>query len=129
MSRATKYTFLLRFLPLLVWAIIILVLSVTPSPPAIDLGFFAWDKFQHAGAYALLTLFAGHAWRAFFRPGLAWTMAAVTAVIYGVLMEGAQSFTVVRVAEWGDVTADAVGALLVLLFVWAAIARRRKGIQ
>jgi len=48
------------------WAILVLwaSLDVKPFRPLVRL--LAWDKLQHAGAYALLTLFGGFALRTLF---------------------------------------------------------------
>lgn len=52
-----------RFLPgwllFVAWGILILWLSLIPSPPVIETGFLGWDKFQHAFAYGVFTLLAG----------------------------------------------------------------------
>lgn len=110
---------LFRLLPALTWGLIILVLSLAPAPPTFDLMVFSWDKFQHASAYALLTLLAGFASQPHFRRLVAWLLAFTTAVIYGGLMEIVQgTLSTVRTPEWGDLAADAVGAAVALFLVW-----------
>lgn len=106
---------IIRMLPLIGWALAILVLSLASDPPSLEISLASWDKFQHAAAYALLTFLAGIAFRPFCRrPATAWRLALAFAILYGALLEVAQSaFTSVRLAEWGDLVADAVGALAV----------------
>lgn len=100
-----------RWLPFIVWGGIVFWLSLIPSPPVPKTGILSWDKFQHAVAYGLLTIFAFN-WYASLSP--LWRrllLAAVTAVMFGALMEMAQGmFTTSRSAEMGDLLADAVGA-------------------
>jgi len=96
-----------------VWAIIILYLSLTPSPPKPP-GVLGWDKLQHAGAYGLLSLLLIQIllyWRFTLTRSL-WS-AGLVAVAYGALMELLQLLTRTgRSAEWQDVFADAVGVFL-----------------
>lgn len=95
-----------------IWAGIILWLSLTASPPTLP-GILGWDKLLHAAAYALLALVvaqyllihcAGSQ-----RAGI---YAACLAIAYGGLMEILQlAAQTGRTAEWWDLAADAVGAL------------------
>ena len=106
--------FALRLLIPVLWAGTILWLSLTSSPPQPP-GPLGWDKLQHAGAYGLLTLLlARMLTRLFHKPaGQAWLLAGVAAVGYGGLMEILQWVSYSgRTAEWGDLVADAVGALI-----------------
>jgi VanZ family protein len=117
-----------RLAALAAWAGAILWLSLTPSPPSPDLELLAWDKLQHAAAYALLTLLAG---RYFILlpvgPRRAWVLGFLAAVAYGGLIEIMQGLvTEVRRAEWGDLLADALGASLVLCWGWRRDALRRR---
>jgi len=106
--------FTLRLLVPVVWAAIILWLSLTSSPPQFP-GVIGWDKLQHAGAYGLLTLFLAQMLPCVFHitNGKSWTLAGLAAVSYGGLMEVLQWLAQSgRSPEWGDVVADAVGVLL-----------------
>jgi len=98
---------------LTVWGGTILVLSLIPSPPHICNRFLSWDKFQHASAYAVFTLFGylaftrltDHKWRII--------AAMVVAVVFGAVMEVAQGlFTAFRQADYRDVVANTFGALM-----------------
>ncbi len=106
-----------RIIPLVVWTLTVLVLSLESSPPHFDFALASWDKFQHAAAYAMLTALAGYAFLPYCRrPATAWLMAFLVAVVYGGLLEIAQgTFTAVRTPDWRDLAADAVGAAVVVV--------------
>ncbi|RYF78934.1 MAG: VanZ family protein [Comamonadaceae bacterium] len=82
------------------------VLALSLMPPGPELPSTGWDKSNHALGFALL------GWlglRAF--PGR--TLAVLGGLLaYGGLIEILQSFTVYRMAEWGDLWADGFGLLL-----------------
>ena len=109
------------FTLLLVWAVLILWLSLDPSPPVPQHDLFGWDKLQHAAAYALLTFLAGGFWSAISgSSSRTWILAAVSAVVYGGVVEVLQAvYTKNRLAEAGDLLADAVGAAFVVALVLA----------
>ena len=105
--------FIIRLAAPLLWAGIILWLSLTPSPPDIP-GVLGWDKLLHAGAYGLLTLlvaqFLLHS--SLNNGGSCW-QAGLVAVGYAALLEVLQLLTMMgRTAEWTDLIADAVGVCL-----------------
>lgn len=107
----------IRVVAPLLWAAAILwlsLMSAPPSPPTL----LSWDKLQHAGAYALLTLLAGQAIVPVVRsPRSGWSCAALVAFLYGGLVELAQGLcTASRTAEVGDLLANGAGALAVLAF-------------
>ena len=104
------------------WLLTIVILSLMPHPPVPHQGLLGWDKFQHAGAYALLTFLGAMAYTFQRRTlGGRFLAAACLAVMVGGLMEVAQGvLTVSRSAESGDLLADGVGASVV-----AALARFR----
>ena len=105
--------FILRLFAPLAWIAALLWLSLTPTPPQIP-GVLGWDKLQHCGAYALLTLLvAQFLLYLSLHPGKACRVALLVAVCFGALMEVAQLLAYTgRAAEWWDLLADAVGALL-----------------
>ena len=105
--------FILRLFAPLAWIATLVWLSLTPSPPQIP-GVLGWDKLQHCGAYALLTLLvAQFLFYLSIHPGKACRVALLVAVCFGALMEVAQLLAYTgRAAEWWDLFADAVGALL-----------------
>ena len=94
-------------------------LSLTPAPPKIDHGLLGWDKFQHALAYAVLTIAAGRAFRRLSIPsGMAWLAAATYAALVGGGLEVLQGLSRTgRFADWADLAADLLGILAVLILV------------
>jgi len=95
------------------WALIILWLSLTPSPPQLP-GVLGWDKLLHAGSYGLLTLLVAQLllYLSLNLRRAGW-QAVSFAISYGALLEVLQHFLHTgRTAEWGDLLADAVGAFL-----------------
>ena len=94
-------------------------LSLTPAPPKIDHELLGWDKFQHALAYALLTLAAGRAFRRLpVHSTTAWLSAAAYAALVGGGLEVLQGlFRTGRFADWADLVADLFGILAVLILV------------
>jgi VanZ family protein len=116
---------LARLSALLLWAGCLLWLSLTPNPPRPSSALLSWDKLQHAGAFALLTLLAGRffsQWRPLSHNP--WFFALLVAVLFGGLIEILQgTLTDIRQPEWGDLAADVAGGLLVV--VVAHIRERR----
>ncbi len=95
-------------------AMAVLVLSLTPVkhlPPQV---FDLWDKAQHAGGFAVLTVLACWAW-----PGSV-LRAVFALLLYGLFIEVAQSATGWRHGDLWDWLADAVGVLAGVLFSIAA---------
>lgn len=95
----------------------VLVLSLMPtSAPLPTTG---WDKTNHLLGFAVLGWLGcrAHAQR---------TLAVLAGLLaYGALIEGLQSLTPYRLAEWGDLLADGLGALLgACLATWRV---RRRG--
>ena len=112
------------------WALLVLWLSLIPHPPRVRLPLFSWDKFQHACAYALLTLLAGNSltrlWPA--RRGT-WLAAGAAALVFGALIEGLQYLEGKgRQADYHDIIANATGILLAYLGVaaWRRFASSRR---
>ena len=111
MNPGSKSTHILRLSIPVLWALIILWLSLTSSPPQLP-GVLGWDKLLHAGAYGLLSILLA---QAFLCPPFSmnkpWWLAGITAVIYGALLEILQLLSQTgRTAEWLDLFADAIGA-------------------
>ncbi|GEM_PF-1126107 len=104
---------IMRLFAPLVWAVAILWLSLTSSPPQLP-GILGWDKLLHAGAYALLTLLiAQYLLSLSLSPGKICLYAGLAAVCFGALLEVMQFLMQTgRTAEWWDLFADAVGVFL-----------------
>ena len=92
----------------------VLVLSLM-SPATSDVVSFGWDMANHALAFFALGVLALLG----FRAPAGWILAAL--IGYGVAIEGLQSLTADRSAEWADLLADAIG----LAAAWAAVGAGR----
>ncbi|MCK4535691.1 MAG: VanZ family protein [Desulfuromonadales bacterium] len=104
-----------RLLVLLIWCALILWLSLDPSPPRLP-GIFGWDKLLHALAYGLLALLVARVLVCLCNGQNhgAWWQAWLVATLFGLLLEVLQmTMHNGRTAEWGDLLADALGALVV----------------
>lgn len=86
----------------------VLLLSLLPNTalPPVDLG---WDKANHVAAFAVLGLLG---WWSFPQ---ARGRLLLMLLVYGLAIEGLQSLTADRQAQWLDVAADAVGLALALI--------------
>lgn len=106
----------LRGMPFALWLAAILYLSLTSKPPCIPIDLLAWDKFQHASAYALLTVLGGPVFAvALGSTRRGWIASCVFAVTLGAVLEVGQAWlTRSRYGDLADLAADALGALLVL---------------
>lgn len=103
-----------RCLTLAAWSLLIIWLSLLSAAPAVP-GIFGWDKLQHFLAYGLLALLIARVLELLpaGRDGRAWWQAWLAAVLFGLLLECLQwAMHAGRVAEWSDLAADALGALL-----------------
>ena len=117
--RVTATEFPLPWIVLALLTALLSWLSLTPAPPKIDHELLGWDKFQHALAYAFLTLAAGRAFRRLPIPsGMAWLAAATYAALVGGGLEVLQGISRTgRFADWADLVADLLGILAVLILV------------
>ncbi len=85
-------------------ALAVLVLSLLPPSPHLpDTG---WDKSNHLLAFAVLAVLGLHSY-----PGSRVAL-LLGLLAYGGLVEGLQSLTPYRYAEWTDLVADAAGLFL-----------------
>jgi len=98
------------------WALILIWLSLTPSPPQLP-GVLGWDKLLHAGSYGLLTiLVAQFLLYLSFNLGKTGWQAVLPVVCCGALLEVLQLLLQTgRTAEWWDLVANTVGAFLAYL--------------
>jgi len=94
------------------WLVLVFIASSIPLPEGAEVDFpVRPDRILHGLAYAVLAVLAVRALRR-PRDRRARAAAAVLgAVAYGALIEGWQPL-IGRTAEWGDLVADAVGAVL-----------------
>jgi VanZ family protein len=114
--------------PALVWAAVIFVLSSFPGSAYPPTDLVNADKLVHVAIYGVLGALCAR--------GLArgWTfgasmvvVAAGAAALYGLTDELHQWFVPGRNADWRDVVADAVGALLGATVMGLWVRRRRRG--
>lgn len=100
------------------WALVILMLSVTPGQELPDINFWEFDKFAHIGVYGLLVLLFG-AWltrRGQFRPSDPRYQRAVLAIgipaLFGVIIEVVQgSLIPQRYFDVLDIMANIIGSV------------------
>jgi VanZ family protein len=106
--------------PVLAYMAVIFMLSASPELPSPPGGLS--DKHAHALVFGGLTLFlyralaGGRVERLTWRNG---AIAVLLATAYGVIDEVHQAFVPGRSPHWGDVVADAVGALMAAGGLWA----------
>jgi VanZ family protein len=87
------------------WALAIVWLSLTPSPPEVD--FQSSDKVGHFGAYLLLMLW----FSLLYRTTTARVPYAAGFLAMGIALEAIQGATGYRSFEWLDVAANGLGVL------------------
>lgn len=92
------------------WGLIALVifLSVTSSPPQIDIDFKYLDKLEHLTAYSVLMGWFGQLYHQ-SRTRILWF---VGFVVMGITLEIIQGLGGVRYFEYADMAANALGALI-----------------
>jgi len=99
------------------WAAAILAFSTTPDMPGRDV---VPDKVAHIAAYAVLGVLLRWALPA-SPPGFSAAATVLAAVTYGALLEALQGLLPWREAEWWDLGANTLGAVVgVLLGGWRA---------
>lgn len=111
---------ILPWLLFIAWALVVLWASLDARPFRPLVRLVSWDKLQHAGAYALLTLFGGLALRTLLpsRALLCWLIAFLFSIGYGAVVELLQhTVTRSRRGDPLDLLADLVGSLLVVALV------------
>ena len=118
------------WLPALLWAATIFVLSSIPGRSLPALPMWNADKLVHAAVYAVLGALCWRGARASFAPGTAqWRVVLIAVLLtslYGIADEVHQMFVPNRAPDPNDVLADAVGGWLGALASVAIVARRGK---
>lgn len=119
------------WLPALLWAATIFVLSSLPGSAYPPTGLVHADKLAHVAVYALLGGLCAHGlargWTRGADAGVATIvlLAVALATLYGVSDELHQRFVPGRNPDWRDVVADGAGAFLGA-YVTAMVARHRR---
>lgn len=99
---------LLAWLPVALWAGLILWFSAQPADDLPDVGFAVPDKLVHGAIYAVLGALVARALR---RPGVAALLCAVAVIAgFGLFDEWTQSFSPGRQPDLADALADTLGA-------------------
>ncbi|PLY12322.1 MAG: teicoplanin resistance protein VanZ [Desulfuromonas sp.] len=114
-----KLSVLLPWVLFAAWAVIVLWASLDARPFRPLVRLMAWDKLQHASAYALLTFFCGLALRTLMRrPFWCWWAACLFSVGYGAVVELLQhTMTRNRRGDPLDLLADLLGSLVVVAVI------------
>lgn len=105
------------FLPPIIWASVILLLSIMPAIQLPET-FFSPDKLAHAIVYGILVVLGLWAWKKngrYTKSMIVWTI--LISSLYGCLMEIIQySFFPGRLFEIGDNVANIIGCLIGFIF-------------
>lgn len=77
----------------------------------------AWDKLQHFFAYAILMFFSGNFFKSLLKNRhKGWINGFIFTVGFGLLMEiGQETLSTSRHADWKDLIANSLGAVLILV--------------
>lgn len=115
----------LRFLPALLWAALIFVMSSRSRLPVLSEMFSGVDKLAHVMVFAVLAMLL--LWGAQFPRGKRAAPWVGLAAAYGLVDEMHQSVVPGRSVEVLDGVADGVGAVLGYLVVGCALRSRSRG--
>lgn len=113
----------------LIWALVILALSVTPGQELPEVNFWEFDKFAHIGVYGLLSFLCAIAFvpqyqGSFWRLRRSWVLWIVIA-LYGLAIEGVQGAWIPqRYFDVFDLMANIIGSTLGLFAFIIIIVKR-----
>ena len=106
----------LRFLPALVWGIILAILILAPSDSFPDSKLLSYDKLAHVGVFALLSglvSFGAHTTTFLGKNKTSKTFWTLTiSIVYSAGLEGLQQFSPGRMTDLYDLIANVVGAII-----------------
>jgi len=121
-ARYSVREYLRLWLPTAVYIVLIMAMAVRPSPKLI--AFRHLDKYLHGLAYGILAVLS---YRSFAGAGS--RRAAVFTLLLGFAVgmsdEGLQALSRVRIADWRDLLADAIGTLIGTLIIARSLRRGR----
>ncbi len=112
----------LRWLPAVLWALGIFVLSSQSRLPELPFTFDSMDKVAHAVVFGVLGLLVAFALEGSLEKRALW--AVLLTALYGVSDEAHQSMVPGRSVELLDLLADIAGAALAVL-TWRRLHKRR----
>jgi len=110
-----------NFLPALIWALIIFIVSSIPNLSAPSFGFRAFDKLAHFGEYFIFALFVSYAiGKQHFGISKIFWISTIIAGLYGFSDEFHQLFIAGREASMLDALADLFGGASAsgIYFLW-----------
>ncbi|MEX2336569.1 MAG: VanZ family protein [Fulvivirga sp.] len=98
----------------IIWAIFILILTLTPGKSIPDLSIFSYDKLGHAFVFFVLSFLLISGFYEELKESVkrknALFLGVVAAAVYGFLIEAAQSIIPNRSMEMNDAVANIVGS-------------------
>jgi VanZ family protein len=108
------------YLPPIIWAVIMMIVSSVPHLGIPPIGITFDDKLAHFGEYLVLGFLAGNAvWRLGRSPKSNFLMTSSLSGLYGILDEIHQHFIPGRTADPLDATADILGSAAgVGIYLW-----------
>lgn len=116
-----RHGFVYDQLPVILWALLIFIASSIPNVTLPDLKFVPSDKAVHLFIYLILCalLYRALVFQSRFPTLARWslTWCVVLTIMYGISDEFHQSFVPNRDASVLDLMADALGALVFVLFI------------
>lgn len=111
--------FLRWYLPLILWAATILILTSLPTIEPPDLGFEAEDKLAHCGVYFILGILFGRALaKGYVLQRIHFVILIGVALSFAALDEVHQLFIPGRYGDIYDFFADSIGILGSILTFW-----------
>ena len=124
-----RIDFLRWYLPLILWAGTILILTSIPTIEIPDLGFEAEDKLAHCGVYFVLGILLGRALaKGYFPNNNILLKIIIFSTPFAALDEIHQLFIPGRSGDIYDFMADSIGILGALLTFWVVRISTRKRI-
>jgi VanZ family protein len=102
------------------WAVLILILTVTPLPAESNLAAEPFDKLAHVFIFAVFAILVAWALISIISLKRSLFTASVIGFLYSYLIEYWQQFIPGRSSSWGDFLAGTIGVLLASLLIYYA---------